>query len=111
MSHKSEPPFGKIESAHEYVALLAESIEETRLDIEAQIILAAAENAHRRKEALQLVAYNLTKLSMHMTVSRRILNDLRSLRCLLLGERMTLERKATSGGLKARALKASDRHI
>jgi hypothetical protein len=29
MSHKSETPFDNIESSHEYVALLAETIEET----------------------------------------------------------------------------------
>jgi hypothetical protein len=87
MSHISEAPFDNIESSHEYVALLAETIEETRLEIEALIALATAEHANRRKEALQLVSYNLTKLSAHMTASRRILTDLRTLRRLLLGER------------------------
>ena len=90
MSHKSETPFDNIESSHEYVALLAETIEESRLDVEAQIVLALAENAKRRKEALQLVSHKLTKLSMHMTASRRILNDLRSLRRLLHDERTTV---------------------
>jgi len=90
MSHKPETPFDNIESSHEYVDLLAETIEESRLDVEAQIVLAMAENAKRRKEALQLVSYNLTKLSMHMTASRRILNDLRSLRRLLHDERTTV---------------------
>jgi phospholipid N-methyltransferase len=92
MSHKSETPFDNIESSHEYVALLAETIEETRLDVEAEIVLATAENATRRKEALQLVSHNLAKLSLHMTASCRILNDLRTLRCLLLGEHTTVTR-------------------
>ena len=87
MSHISETAFDNIESSHEYVALLAETIEETRLEVEAQVVLAVAENANRRKEALHLVSYNLAKLSSHMTASRRILNDLRTLRRLLLGER------------------------
>jgi len=90
MSHKSETPFDNIESSHEYVDLLAETIEASRLDVEAQIILAMAENAKRRKEALQLVSYNLSKLSMHMTASQRILNDLRTLRRLLHDERTTV---------------------
>ena len=55
--------------------------------MEAEIALALAEGADRRKEALQLVAYNLAKLNLHMTTSRRILNDLRTLRRLLLAER------------------------
>lgn len=95
MNHKSDTPFDNIESSHEYVALLAETIEETRLDVEDQITLAATENANRRKEALQLVSYNLAKLSSHITVSRRILNDLHMLRCLLLGERKSVARKAS----------------
>jgi hypothetical protein len=89
MSYKSETHFGDIESSHEYVALLNEAIDESRFDVEAQIVLAIAENAKRRKEALHLVSYNLSKLSMHMTASQRILNDLRSLRRLLHDERKT----------------------
>jgi len=82
-----ETPFDNIESSHEYVALLAEAIEEARRDVEAEIALAVADGADRRREALQLVGYNLAKLSLHMTTSRRILNDLRTLRRLLLAER------------------------
>ena len=93
MNQASETPFDNIESSHEYVALLAEVIEETRGDVEAQIALAIAENSDRRKQALQLVAHNLAKLSMHITASRRILNDLRTLRRLLLSERGPLTRK------------------
>jgi len=83
----SETPFDSLEGSHEYIALLAEAIEEARQDVEAEIALAVAEAADRRKEALQLVAYNLAKLNLHMTTSRRILNDLRTLRRLLLDER------------------------
>jgi len=93
MNQASETPFDNIESSHEYVALLAEVIEDTRRDVEAQIVLAIAENSDRRKQALQLVAHNLAKLSMHITSSRRILNDLRTLRRLLLSERGPLTRK------------------
>jgi len=93
MNQASETPFDNIESSHEYVALLAEVIEETRRDVEAQIAVAIAENSDRRRQALQLVAHNLAKLSMHITSSRRILNDLRTLRRLLLSERGPLTRK------------------
>ena len=87
MSYQSETPFDSIESSHEYVSLLAEAIEEAREDVEADIALAIKERAERRKEALQLVSYNLAKLTLHITTSRRILNDLRTLRRLLLAER------------------------
>ena len=87
MSYQAETPFDSIEGSHEYVAMLAESLEEARRDVEAEIAVAEREHATRRKEALLLVAYNLAKLNLHITTSRRILNDLRSLRRLLLSER------------------------
>ena len=89
-SHRAGTPFDSIESSHQYVSLLAETIREIITDVEADIALAAADGAVRRKEALQLVHFNLTKLSGHVTASSRVLNDLRTLRRLLLDER-TLE--------------------
>ena len=87
MSYRSETPFDNIESSHEYVSLLAEAIAEALAEVEADIALAGADGAQRRKEALQLVLFNLNKLNGHMTSTRRILNDLRTLRRLLLEER------------------------
>jgi hypothetical protein len=87
MSHRSETPFDNIESSHEYVSLLAEAVEVAIAEVEADIALAGADRADRRKEALQLVLFNMNKLRSHMTSSRRILNDLRTLRRLLLEER------------------------
>lgn len=87
MGHHAETPFDNIESSHEYVSLLAEAIEEAQLEVEADMALAVADNATRRREALQLVSFNLSKLKSQMSSSRRILNDLRTLRRLLLDER------------------------
>src|SRR5215469_4194816 len=88
--HRSETPFDNIESSHEYVCLLADAVQDAIDEVQADIALAGADEAKRRTEALQLVHFNLSKLAAHMTASRRILNDLRSLRRLLLDER-TLE--------------------
>lgn len=87
MGYQAETPFDSIESSHEYVAMLAEAVEEARRDVEEGIQAAEREGADRRKEALLLVSYNLAKLNLHITSSRRILNDLRTLRRLLLAER------------------------
>lgn len=87
VSYKPETPFDDIEGSHEYVRLLAEAVDEARRDVEAEIAAAEQDRADRRKEALLLVSYNLAKLNLHITSSRRILNDLRSLRRLLLAER------------------------
>jgi hypothetical protein len=87
VKNELETPFDSIESSHDYVSLLVETINEARKDVDADIEVAIGEGAERRKEALQLVSYNLAKLSLHITTSRRILNDLRTLRRLLLDER------------------------
>lgn len=85
---KSATPFDNIESSHEYVSLLAKAVEEALAEVDADISLALETDAGRRREALQLVRFHLNKLSGHMTSSRRILNDLRTLRRLLLEERV-----------------------
>lgn len=85
MGYEPEIPFENIESAQEFLALLEEAVEEARKDVESE---AARAQPERRLQALQLVGYNLAKLSVHVGTSRRILNDLRSLRRLLLQERL-----------------------
>jgi hypothetical protein len=87
VSQAAETPFDSIEGSHEYVAMLAEAIDEARREVEEEIAAADRDRAERRKEALLLVAFNLAKLNLHITTSRRILNDLRTLRRLLLAER------------------------
>ena len=87
MDYKAETPFDSIESSHEYVAMLAEAVEEARREVEAEVAAAERDGADRKKEALLLVSFNLAKLKLHITSSRRVLNDLRTLRRLLLAER------------------------
>jgi hypothetical protein len=87
MSHSSETPFDNIESSHEYVSMLEDAIDLALTEAEADLALADADRADRRQEAIQLVLFKMTKLKGHMTSSRRILNDLRTLRRLLLEER------------------------
>jgi len=101
--NQSETPFDSIESSHQYVSLLAQAIEEARRDVEGDIALAMADRADRRRDALQLVLYNLAKLESHMNASQRILNDLRTLRRLLLDERALKEAVAKNGAAGAGA--------
>ena len=83
-------PFDSIEDSLEYIGLLREAIETSKRAVADQATAAAqAEGAARRLEALQLVTYKLERLAWHIDGSRRILNDLRTLRRLLLGERRT----------------------
>src|SRR5437660_1075387 len=87
VNYKSETPFDNIESALEYVNHLLEATREAQDQIGTEILRAANPQLARRKQALQLVNYKLDKLSSHVAASRRILNDLRTLRRLLLEER------------------------
>jgi hypothetical protein len=89
MNYQSETPFDNIESAIEYVNHLLEATREAQEQIGREVLRAANPQLARRKQALQLVHYKLDKLSSHIAASRRILNDLRTLRRLLLEERKT----------------------
>jgi predicted ATP-grasp superfamily ATP-dependent carboligase len=86
MSYRPDTPFDNIESAEQFVELLIEAINESRRDVDADIVLVKGNRSVRSKKALQLVSANLAKLSQYMTASRRILNHLRTLRRLLLQE-------------------------
>jgi hypothetical protein len=88
VNYQQETPFDNIESALEYVNHLLEATREAQDQIQTEI-LRANPQLTRRKQALQLVHYKLEKLSSHIAASRRILNDLRMLRRLLLEERKT----------------------
>lgn len=101
LSYQAETPFDNIEGSHEYVAMLAEALDEARSEVDAEIAAAERDGADRRKEALLLVSFNLAKLNLHITTSRRILNDLRTLRRLLLAERGLPGSERAPGGERA----------
>jgi hypothetical protein len=88
MAHEHDTPFDSIEGAYEYVSLLAEALEEANAAIREDTEVASrTKGAERRLEALRVVDYKLNQLRQHLVASRRILNDLRTLRRLLLKDR------------------------
>ena len=87
MASPFDNPFASIEDAQEYLTLLTQTVFETKLEIEADIATESGGSLPRRTEALKLALYSLTRLEFHMLRSRRVLNDLRTLRRLLLEER------------------------
>jgi len=103
MNSQLGTPFDSIESAHTFVALLAKAVAESRQDVEADVQREAGSQAPRRLDALRITLYNLKKLEVHMNQSRRILNDLRSLRRLLLDERTSA---AVKSAMKSAAVAA-----
>jgi hypothetical protein len=75
--------FESIESAQEYLGLLAQVVTEAQQAVQADIQGSAESERPRRVEALRLIGYNLEKFASHLKASRRILNDLRMLRRIL----------------------------
>jgi hypothetical protein len=82
----TETPFDNVEGAHEYVGLLLEALAQARAEVAQDLDRAKGEGASRQVEALQLVAWKLERLDTHLLASRHLLNDLRRLRRLLLGD-------------------------
>ena len=87
LAHEFDTPFDNIENAQEYLALLSRELDAAKQETQADIAREADSQIPRRRDALRLVVYTLEKLEQHIKVSRRLLNDLRTLRRLLLEER------------------------
>ena len=87
LAHDFETPFDSIEGAQEYLALLAQVLTEAQQSTEADLASDVHAAAPRRLEAMRLALYKLEKLEQHIKVSRRLMNDLRTLRRLLFEER------------------------
>jgi hypothetical protein len=85
---KPETPFDTIENAQEYLQLLIEAISEARKEVAADLEAAEQAKLGRRIDALRLVEFKMEKLEQHLRSSSRDLNDLRTLRRLLLEERV-----------------------
>jgi len=80
MTDEVARPFESIESAQEFMALLEETIGEAAAELEQMLRGAEGE---RQAEALTLALYKMHQLTVHAQKSRRILNDLRLIRGIL----------------------------
>jgi hypothetical protein len=84
MPTATEMPFATIESSLEFMDLLGRAIAETVADVEQDLAEAHNGSDQRYREALQLVQYKLSQLSMHVHKSEKLLTDLRRLRRAML---------------------------
>lgn len=85
---ETSTPFDSIESAHEYIGLLCEALDDAHRTIGQEIAHPCEFTGARHVDALRLVDYKLKSLRQHFVASRRLLTDLRTLRRYLLDERM-----------------------
>lgn len=80
--------FESLESAHEYLSLLREALEDAHAAILDDAERAEQEGATRRLDALRVVEHKLNRLRQNLLASLLLVNDLRTLRRLLLRERL-----------------------
>jgi hypothetical protein len=87
-----EGPFDSIESAQDFMQVLAETILDAVQDLKHQQQTAVRDGQDRRAQAIELAIFKAKKLGCHIHKSRIALNDLRTLRRLILNERLTTEK-------------------
>jgi hypothetical protein len=87
MNSQIDNPFETIESAHDFVTLLSKAVSEAKPELESDVQREFSSDVSRRLDALRMAVYMLDKLEVHMSRSKTLLNDLRTRRRLLLGER------------------------
>ncbi len=87
-----EQPFDSIESAQDFMSVLAETILDATKNLSNVRQAAVRDGQQRRAQAIELALFKLKMLGCHVHKSRRVLNDLRILRRLILNERLTTER-------------------
>ena len=84
MKSPANDPFGTIESAHDFMTLLAAAVSQAKAELQMDVDReSAGADLSRRVDALRVALYNMEKLEVHLNRSGRILNDLRTLRRLL----------------------------
>jgi hypothetical protein len=86
-----ERPFESIESAHDYMSILAATILEVMGELQRDREEALREGEQRRAQAIDLAIFKLKTLGCYVFKGRRALNDLRILRRLILNERLSAE--------------------
>lgn len=104
MNQGIEDRFETLESAHDFVSLLASTVAEAKHELERDVERESV--ASRRRDALQIALYSVAKLELHMNQSKRILNDLRTLRRLLFEERSRIHSDRTKNEPTAHILAA-----
>jgi hypothetical protein len=86
-----EQPFESIESAHDFMNILATTILEVKGELQRDRDCALRDGEQRKAQAIDLAIFKLKTLNCYVFKSRRTLNDLRILRRLILNERLTAE--------------------
>ena len=90
--------FDSIESAQEFMKVLADTILDAMKDLNHDEQTAVRDGQQRQAQAIELAIFKLKTLGCHVHKSRIILNDLRTVRRLILNERLPKMRVMTASG-------------
>jgi hypothetical protein len=85
-----DQPFDTIESAHEFMNVLAATTLDVMRDLKHDREMAIQQGETRRAQAIDLAMFKLKMLGCYVYKGRRMLNDLRILRRLILNERQSV---------------------
>lgn len=91
-----EQPFDSIESAQDFMEILADMVLDAVKELNEQHHEALKEGQDRRAQAISLALLKLKNLNCSIFKCRRALNDLRLLRKLIVDERETVDRLAAT---------------
>lgn len=91
-------PFDSIESAQDFMKILAETILDAMMDLNREHQLAVRDGLDRRAQAIELAQYKAKVLGCYVHKSRIALNDLRMLRRVILNERPAEQKVMAAGG-------------
>ena len=96
-SDRIEQPFDSIESAQDFMKVLADTILDTVKDLNLEHQMAVSDGKDRRAQAIALAQFKVKMLGRYVHKSRIALNDLRMLRRVILNERLPLEKAMAAG--------------
>src|SRR5690242_9057038 len=84
-------PFDTIESAYDFMGVLGETVLDAIKDLHRDHQNALQDGNARTAQAIEIALFKAKTLNSYVHRSRRALNDLRTLRRLILNERLTPE--------------------
>jgi len=90
-AEEMDQPFDSIESAQEFMNVLAATLLDVHKELNAARTQALKQSEPRKAQAIELAIFKVKTLACYVHKSRRTLNDLRILRRLILNERLTVE--------------------
>ncbi len=87
-----EQPFDSIESAQDFMNVLAATLLDVAKELGAHRKTALEDGHKRRAEGIDLALFKVKMLNCYVHKSRIALNDLRTLRRLIMNERLTADK-------------------